>query len=207
METSWPNWSQLKSQGFQILHYLLEFAKNPLQRIRQIPEWSYVEIGLLTLILTIPSGVLSGLVSRRFSAVVTGLILSPIVFAIVALIATLLFRQTIQFVFQKTLPFRPLLALFVLSNIPLLLIRIAIPLLPPIEVLGYVFTAILLTVGLVENHHLPRQKTLKLVGAVFAIFFLAWIVNTVKVSREALRQHSVATPDSLEILEKELGKN
>ncbi len=167
---------EAKKLGLEIL----DFLKNPIHGIRQIPAWTWREVLLCQAVISAATGVLTGLVSRSFVQMFLALFLSPIITAAIAGISTLFLYYAFQVISGRTLSFRQLYTLLFFSNIPFFIFQIVSDLIPPITLIGLAFTGLLLIVGLVENFQLPKKHVLYLVAAIYLAFFIIWTSNRVK---------------------------
>lgn len=167
---------EAKKLGLEIL----DFLKNPIHGIRQIPTWTWREVLLCQAAISAATGVLTGLVSRSFVQMFLALFLSPIITAAIAGISTLFLYYAFQVISGRTLSFRQLYTLLFFSNIPFFIFQIVSDLIPPITLIGLAFTGLLLIVGLVENFQLPKKHVLYLVAAIYLAFFIIWTSNRVK---------------------------
>ena len=92
----------------------------------------------------------------------------------------------------------------VFANLPFMALYILAGLIPPIKILGFLITSLLLIVGLVENFQAPKRPVIKVVGGLFAIYLVFWVVQMINLAGEKDKVKSLATPESLKILEQEL---
>jgi hypothetical protein len=84
---------------------------------------------------------------------------------------------------KRTLDFKQIYILILFADIPFFLFQVASEILPPITLVGFAFTALLLAVGLTENFQLEKQKSLRLIGGLFLVVFLIWLWNLIEVRR------------------------
>ena len=73
----------------QLIRELIEFGKNPIERISILPDWNWPSVFTVQILLALVSGILSGLVKLNFYRVLNGLFLMPIVTTISALLLAL----------------------------------------------------------------------------------------------------------------------
>ena len=76
---------------------------------------------------------------------------------------------------------------------------------PPITLLGTALTGLLLIVGFVDNFRLPKKQITKLIGGLFLIYVIIWISSSISFQKKQQDFRSKHLPESLDILEKELG--
>jgi hypothetical protein len=196
-------WNNTKFRLREIANYLPLFLKAPVTNIQRAPNWDVWNALLLLLLVTIPSGVLGGAIARNFMNILWGIFLLPLV--------TVFFTATISFGFyyvfvtlfkSKTDPTK-VFVIVVLAAVPLLIIRIFVPLLPPLSVLGVACSATLLTVGFVENFGLPKQKVIKLISGLFAVFLMFWVYQMIQASKQKSKFNQEIPAETLQLLEKE----
>ncbi len=163
----------------KILQYLIEFVKNPLQKITELPDWSWTSLFLVQVLLAIASGVLAGLIKLNFYRVAEGIFLMPVVSTIAALLLAMFLYYYFQFFENKTQSYRKIFTLVILSSIPFYLFQILSEYFAPVTLIGFAFTSLLGVVGLCENFKLSKRRAYELVGALFVLILIAWFMNRV----------------------------
>ena len=161
----------------QLIRELIEFGKNPIERISILPDWNWPSVFTVQILLALVSGILSGLVKLNFYRVLNGLFLMPIVTTISALLLALFIYYYFQFIESRTESFRRIFILVILSSIPFYLFQIASEYFAPITLIGFGFTSLLAIVGLKENFKVERKRAYMLVGALFTFVLIAWFTN------------------------------
>lgn len=192
--------SQLK----ELPEYLLRFAKNPVQGIRTTPAWSWpatlsVQGGIAAI-----SGACLAVLNQNFFDFLLALFIFPVSSIIISLVMMFFFYYFFAFFESTFLEFRRLYAIIVLANIPYLLFHILSGLLPPIDLLGFAMTALLLIVGLVEQFKVPKKTVVKLVAFIYIIFFLMWINVQIRSTWQPDEKINATKPESLDKLERDL---
>jgi hypothetical protein len=154
---------------------LKAYALNPVETMK-LPmrlEWSAsltIQIGTALI-----SGFLSGASARTNHDFAWGLFLFPLTFLLVGFVFSG-FVFSFFSVFHSTyLDFKRLHSVVVLSLIPYFLLHVFAGFLPPIDLIGFALTSMLLIVGLVEQFALERKGAMKAVGGLAAAFFLIWM--------------------------------
>lgn len=200
MKTYLPNPSEVRS-GF---HELLLYLKNPVQRIRHLPNWSLQTTITLLMGSAAVIGALAGAVILQFGAVIRGAIIYPIssVF-VIAIFSAFLYYSLLFFIRIQADPQR-ILTLSFLATIPWIIVAPFVDYLPPLSPIGIILSGMLAVVGLTENFRVPKKSATKLIGAVVGVFLLFWMVNLIRVSKFETQDSELITPESLEIIEKEL---
>ncbi len=156
---------------------LMAFLPKPLDFMRREFQLTWPAVFVLTAACAAVSGVVSGLISRRFYDVLTGLFLFPLT----SIVSSLVFGFFVYYffsLFRSTfLDFRRLMSVVVVSFVPYFLFHSISAYLPPIDLLGFAFAGVLLIVGLVEQFGLERRVCSRLVAGLGAVFFIAWATS------------------------------
>ncbi len=158
-----------------LIKSLIKFLRHPLHEIKHVPDWTWPELIVAQLGVTALTGALTGLVGRNVLGVFTGLILTPILTMVTIAVSTLFFYYLFQVFAGKTLPFRRLATLVFFANLPFFVFQVLSGIVPPISLIGFAFTAVLLIVGLTENFLLPRQLVMRIIAGLYVAIFLVWI--------------------------------
>lgn len=159
----------------RLLGDLISYLKHPIREIRQVPNWSWPELAVAQLTATAATGAVTGLVNRSVIGVVTGLILTPILTLVTIAVSSLFFYYLFQILAGQTLPFRRLATVVFFANLPFFIFQILSGLVPPISLIGFAFTAVILIVGFVENFQLPRKLVVRLIAGIYLAIFLVWV--------------------------------
>lgn len=166
--------------------FILEFLKNPIQNISRFPNWSWKKTVLINVILSVAAGTLNGLIPPNVYNIAYGLIFMPLITLIMIHILSGFFYYYFQVFEKRTVDFLNLLRMVVLSHIPYLILHSLTSLLPPLVLLGFAFSALLLIVGLTDSFSLDKKRAIKLVSVLYAMVFLVWLwerVDTRRLSR------------------------
>lgn len=159
--------------------FLKSFLPKPLDFMKSGFQMTWPAVFFLIAACAAISGTISGLISHRFYDVLTGLFLFPIT----SLVSSLVFGFFIYYffsLFRSTfLDFRRLMSVVVAAFIPYFLFHAVSAYLPPIDLLGFAFTGLLLIVGLVEQFSLERRICSRLVAGLGLVFFAAWSISQI----------------------------
>ena len=173
-----PDVSRPKGFDFRtVVHYLTEFVKNPIKGISNLPNWNWPALFSVQILLAIISGTVAGLIKLNIYAVAFGIILMPIISTLAALLLALFLYYYFQFFENRTEDYRKLFTLVILSSIPFYLFQILSEYFAPVTLVGFAFTALLAIVGLCENFRVQRKRAYQLIGILFVLVLLAWILN------------------------------
>ncbi len=158
-----------------IIQFLVQFIKNPVKHITEIPDWNLPSLFFIQISISITSGVLAGLLKMNIYRVANGLILMPIVSTITSLLLTTLLYYYFQFFEKRTVSFKKLFSLVIIASIPFYLFQVISEYFAPIALVGFAFNSILLIVGLNEVFKVEKKRCYEIVGALFALVLLTWI--------------------------------
>lgn len=173
---------------------LINYIRQPVQEIRNLPDWQWPELIVTQIAITAPCGILSGIVSRSPFSIFTGAFTLPILTLIYTAAFCLFFYFTFQIFARKTVSFRQLYTLIFFANIPFYVFQIFQSVLPPMTLIGLAFTAFIMSVGFVENFKLEKKMVLRLIGTLYFLFFLVWgiakydSIKSEKSFREEMRE-------------------
>ena len=158
-----------------ILDYLIEFVKNPLQKIAQLPDWNWTSIIIVQITIAVASGVLAGLIKFNLYRIASGIFLMPFVSTISSSLLSIFFYYYFQFFENRTESFRKLFILVILTSIPFYIFQIISEYFAPITLIGVGFTCLLGIVGLTENFGVAKRRSTQLMGFIFGLTVLTWI--------------------------------
>lgn len=157
-----------------IFKNIISFFINPVTGIRNMPTYDLKSLIIVQIIVSVIAGSISSLFHFSIFGFLHGLILIPIISLITSGVSTLYIYYSFLFLFQQNLPPKEIFSLVVLSFVPYFIFLSISPFLPPITILGFLFSAILLTIGLVEKFSFPKRTVIKVVGSLFVIYLLIW---------------------------------
>ncbi|MGZ3774843.1 MAG: Yip1 family protein [Pseudobdellovibrionaceae bacterium] len=177
-----PKSPSSKETAKEILNYLLTYLRHPIEKIKTLPNWNWTILLLTTVVISMGSGVLSGLIPPNFFRIMGGLIISPVVGVVTTSIGSLFVYYYFQVFEKRTCSLRKIFTLILFANVPFFIFQILSELLPPITLAGFAFTALLLAVGLTENFQMEKRRALRLVTILFAIVFIIWLWNRINIS-------------------------
>ncbi|UOF02355.1 Yip1 family protein [Bdellovibrio reynosensis] len=167
----------------EVVKYLFNFLKHPIEKIKHLPDWSWPVLIITLVAVSIISGVATGLVPPNFFRIMGGIIISPIVGVATTCIGALFIYYYFQVFEKRTCSLRKLFTLILLANIPFFIFQIGSEIIPPISLVGFAFTSMLMAVGLTENFQMQKRRAIRLVSIIFAIVFLLWLWNRIDISR------------------------
>lgn len=169
----------------EIFSHLKKFATHPMDEIRRLPDWNWSQVFTLQIILSLVSGILSALVSREFGTwkILQAVIVFPLVSTLTGLILASFFYYYFQVFEKRTVSFLKLATMVFLANTVFYLFHSIAGLLAIIDILGMLFTGVLLIVGLTDNFQMPRKHSIRLVGILLALIFSVWVFEKLHDSR------------------------
>lgn len=167
----------------EVLNYIVHYLRHPIQNIARLPNWNWAILILTLAFMSVISGVLTGLVPPNIYRIMSGLIVSPIVGLATTSVGALFIYYYFQVFEKRTVSLRQIFTLLVFANIPFFIFQIGSELIPPITLVGFAFTAMLMAVGLTENFQMQKRRALRLMGVLFAVVFLIWLANRIDIAR------------------------
>ncbi|RME17863.1 MAG: YIP1 family protein [Bdellovibrio sp.] len=189
----------------EILEYLIDYFKNPVQSIRKLPQWGWPSLLILQASLAGISGLMAFLIKPSVRRFLEALFVLPLSSIITTFIITVFFHYTFYFFFRREISLKEIFTLLFLSNIPFFFLYILHPLVPPIVLLGMAVTSLLLIIGLVENFALPKKTIIRLIGSLFIFYLIIWTFQQIRFTAFSSKNKELKTlPGSIDILEKEL---
>lgn len=162
-----------------LIRYLIEYIKNPVQKISILPEWNWASLFVVHLSLSIFSGFLAGLLKFNFYTIAFGVMLMPIVSTAASLIMSLFFYYYFQFFESKTESYQKIFTLVILSSIPFYLFQILSEYFSFVTLIGFAMSSLLSIIGLCDNFNLEKKRAYRVVGFIFFLGLFAWISNNI----------------------------
>ncbi len=198
------DWPLLRARLKEGILVLPHFFKNPVQGMRLLPDWDWPTMLVLQGAFAAACAVIGNLLERDILGVFVSLVLAPLASLVVIAVGSGFFYYTFLFIFKREIPFRQIWLHQIFAAIPVLLTAVAATIIPPVILIGVAAAMYLLFIGFTENFHLERIKVKKLVIGLGAIYALFWATQFVSYSNKHDHLRLKATPESLDILEKEL---
>jgi hypothetical protein len=159
---------------------LIRMLKDPLGTVRRPLDFSWPLIVTLLGVSAFVSGAVAGAIARSFFDFLVGILIFPITSVITATVFGFFIYYFFS-LFQSTfLDFRRLMSLVSVAVVPYFLFHSVSSYLPPIDLLGFAFTCVLLIVGLVEQFGLERRLCSRLVGSLGLLFFIVWGLSQIR---------------------------
>lgn len=166
-----------------IFSTLVRFFKNPVLVMKQMPEWDWKTLVVLQLFTSLISGIIASLINLNIWRILQGILVIPPVSLLTAGISSLFLYYAFLFLTRQNLPPKDIFTLVILSNIPFFIFHTFSPFFPPITLLGFLFSALLLIVGLVERFSLPKPLVIKVVGSIWCIYLAIWLLGQIETYR------------------------
>ncbi len=167
----------------EVFGYILAYLRHPLEKIKTLPDWSWTLLIIVQVIFSIGSGVLVGLMPPNIFRIMSGLIVSPLIGVCTGLVGALFIYYYFQVFEKRTCSLRKIFTLILFANIPFFIFQVGAELIPPITLVGFAFTALLMAVGLTENFQMDKRRSLRLVSVLFAIVFILWLWNRIDIAQ------------------------
>jgi len=198
------DWVRFRHSLHQAIHTLPHFLKNPVEGMRQLPDWDWPTLMTLQAGLAAISGLLGGLVERHILSAIVAVFILPIVANAVNFIMSGFFYYVFMFAFRTHTDYRRIYIHLLFASLPVLLVSILSPLVPLVGLVGLGAACLLLIVGFSHNFGFPIKKVRNLLFGLFLVYAAMLVIQLITWhgGKEKLRVR--ATPESLDILEKEL---
>jgi hypothetical protein len=159
---------------------MIRMLRDPLGTVRRPLNYSWPLIVVILALSAFVSGAVAGAITRSVADFLVGILLFPITSVITAIVFGFFIYYFFS-LFQSTfLDFRRLMSLVAVAVVPYFLFHSVSSYLPPIDLLGFAFTCVLLIVGLVEQFGLERRICSRLVASLGLVFFLVWTLSQIR---------------------------
>lgn len=184
--------------------FLLRFLRNPVECIKSPPDLSWPSIVSIQIASSMVSGAVLGALNESAADFLLGLLLFPLT----TLVSSFVFSGFLYYFFSlfraTFLDYRRLHTIVALANLPFFALHAASGYLPPIDLIGFAATSVLIAVGLVERFGLDWRTVSRLVGVIFAVFCLLWMVNLLRTDGDPDDFTHHHRPQSLDRLEQDV---
>ncbi len=169
----------------EIFFHLKKFAVHPIEEIKHLPDWNWTRVLTLQIILSLISGILSALVRSEFSTwkLLQAVVVFPFISTLTGLVLASFFYYYFQVFEKRTVSFIKLSIVVFLSTTVFYLFHSIAGLLIFFDILGMIFTGILLVVGLTENFQMPRKSSIRLVSVLLVLIFSVWATGQIHNAR------------------------
>lgn len=198
-------WPIIKARLKEAVLVLPHFGRNPVQFMRRLPNWEWPEMLILQAIFAAACAILTSAVARNILGIITGFVVGPLTQLVLVGIFAGFFFYLFMFYFHRNVPYRQIYLHLMFAAIPSQLANILSPVIAPATLIGVAATAMLLYVGFVSNFHLEARKIRTILYGLVAVYVISWAIQMVGTSHKHERLREKATPESMDILEKELG--
>ena len=159
---------------------MIHMLKDPLGTVRRTLDFSWPLIIVILAASALVSGAVAGAISQSTADFLVGIFVFPITSVISAFVFGFFIYYFFSLFKSTFLDFRRLMSLVCLTVVPYFLFHSVSSYLPPIDLLGFAFTCVLLIVGLVEQFGLERRVCSQLVGALGVLFFIVWTISQIR---------------------------
>ncbi|MBC7371335.1 MAG: YIP1 family protein [Bdellovibrionaceae bacterium] len=177
-----------------IFKFIVNFLKHPIRQIVYLPDWPWRTLIWVQIVLSMISGVLASLTRPNIFGLLFGLIVMPIMSMLMVSLLTAFLYYYFQVFEKKSVSAAKLFTLSLFSSIPFFVFQIASTLLPPITLIGFAFSAMLLAVGLSENFQIEKKRAVRLCLVLFSVVLMVWIGNRVSDYRSEQTAASTMPP-------------
>lgn len=198
------NWAHYKQKLREDVVVLPHFFKNPVNGMRNLPHWEWPTILILQGAFAAGCSIVGNFIERDYFGLITGIIVAPLTSIIMGGIITGFFHYAFLFYAKRELSFRAIYLNVLFASIPLLVVNMVVYLVPPIILVGLAASLILAYVGFVDTFGVPRTPLKRLFIGIFVVFTAYWGFQQLQTTHKHKTLRQKATPESLDILEKEL---
>ena len=164
------------------LQYLANYLRHPVQEITHLPDWGWSKLLIVLAGLAMTSGVITGFIPPNVYRIAGGVILAPMVSLALTTVMALFLYYYFQVFEKRTCSLRKLFTMILFANIPFFIFQIGSEIVPPLTLVGYAFTAMLMVVGLTSNFEMEKRRSIRLVAIIFAVVFVLWLWNRIDIS-------------------------
>ncbi len=204
MANSAMSFQHFKEVFLSALYAFPRFLKNPVQGMRDLPEWEWPILVALQGALGLVCGIAAAILSGSLLLIFTSIIIAPVMAIAVNFILSGFFYYTFLFFFRSEASFRLIFTHLLFASIPVLVCNVVAPIIPLIGAVGVLASGLLLYVGFHENLRLDANKLKLLIGGLFAFYIISLAIQVVRFHQPDQNLKIRATPESLDILEREL---
>jgi len=153
---------------------IISFCRSPLEVVKRPVRFGWVAAIALQITTAALFGALAGLINQNRFDVLCGVFEFPIIDMMIVAITTLFIYYYFANFAATFLDIRRLYALTILANLPHFAIHAFSSYLPPLDLIGFACTVVLLTVGLVEQFSLDKRIVISLAALMYSAFFAIW---------------------------------
>jgi hypothetical protein len=188
----------------QAAQFLMGFARNPVQAMKNCPQWNWATVILVQVVLSVLVGALAGLIAKSWMTFFLNLFVFPISTLLSTAVGSGFFYYTFMFIYQKNTPFRTHYTIVALAYMPFLFLRLLSFLGPTVVLVGFAAMCLLLVVGLVENFDIPRQKVIRLILLLSVLFLIVWVIDVIQESHSRMEIKESVKQQTLDQLQKQV---
>ena len=160
--------------------FLLPFLLNPVRYVAQIPPYRWPTLLLIQGTTSMVCGVLLGVTNQSWTDIAVALTLYPPISVIIGLVLSVFFYYYFLFFHATYLEIRALYAILVVAHLPYLILHILSAIVPPIDLVGFAMTCILIHVGMVSQFHLEQRHSRRVLITLYFVFAAMWGIGFVR---------------------------
>lgn len=200
------SWTKYKAQLREIALFLPHFLRSPIEGMKSLPNWDWLTIISLEVLFAATVGLVSGLFRGTFLSIVFQPFTSALSALFIGFAGAGLFYYFILFYLNRKPDFLRLYTMVSIAILPMIALRVLAFIGSPISLIGFAITCLLCSVGLVENFAVQRRLAIRLLGSIYLLFAIVWATGVIISSRDRVELKQDVTPETLDILEKEMQK-
>ncbi|MCM2282893.1 MAG: hypothetical protein NDI61_13720 [Bdellovibrionaceae bacterium] len=196
--------TRLRAELEDILKFLPSYVRNPVEGVRTAPELSWPALLSVQTGVAAASGAVGGLISLNFWNFLAGIFIFPISSLFQVVVIAFFLQSFFALTAHRHLDRQRLFGVVVLANLPYLVLHAMYGWIPAIDLIGFLATCVLLIVGVAEHFRIDRRLLIKLIGGVYALFFLIWGISQYRAVTRIEERRGISAPKALDTLESEL---
>lgn len=162
-----------------VARFLADFVRSPIQIIKKLPPFDWVQVLLLQTIVASISGFSAGALSGSLLSMFGNILFYPISSILLHSLGAIVLQFLLKHSQNLDLNFLSLYFLLVVVNIPAFALRVLTGLGMPVAPISLAVSMMLLTVALVEVYKLEKNKVLKWMAIFYTGFIIVWIAHRV----------------------------
>lgn len=160
---------------FVPFQHVLRWATQPIRGISQIPHMDWISLILFFTSMTAASGFLQGIFSARIWDVLIGLVVFPIIATIMSAAFISLIVMGFAFFYERYVSWHRCAEVAAFAAVPYLFLHPFSAWLSLIDLMGFGLSCYFLVIGLSRNLNIDQDQVMRVIGAIYFLFFLIWI--------------------------------
>lgn len=199
-----PDWVIIKHNLRRAADDLKAFFIHPVNGMKKVPDWDPTTAAIIAGGFGAASGVIGSIFSRSLFGFLMSFLIVPISSLLAVGLCAGFFYYIFLFLFKTSVRYTDLYIISTLAAVPTYLSLTVSPQLPPMTLVGVALTLYLFYVAFRETFRISSQHLGRLMVGLFIFYSACWAMNSLNLERGRQSLKRMATPESLDILEKEM---